>query len=486
MALAAQKGNSFFNNSLFIFITRAFPTLANLVILLYYSHTLPKPVYGLYQSFWIHLYFIYPLACFGIHVLIITYSPSIILKLARSITKTQYLLYLFWVGVVCTLFAWLEYTSKGMDLGFVVPFLFILVFAAGMVLESVIIVFKNMKTMAFINFVYALAFCLIHKQVLQTNFSLNSLFTSLLVLSSLKTLSYLIIVLFRVKLHRDDEDVDSKSTSEIRKLWLHLGFYDILQMAFGGIDKFMISILLSSTLSAIYYNGSQNIPFLPVLLSAAGSAVLIQLIKVKSEDENIALIRMMNQLARILSSIVFPVFFFLVFYSKEIFHFILPEYPDSVPVFVMYLLVLPLKAYSFTTPLQKLHKGAIINIGAIADLVLAIIMIYPLYLWLGLPGVALSFVISTYIQASFYLIYSAKLLGVKAWEMIPWANWVIKLIVFGTIFIGIHYITSHYFDGKIPLILGLSLMVVIIALTVGIELIKERKHGRESSQAEVA
>ncbi len=486
MALAAQKGNSFFNNSLFIFITRAFPTLANLVILLYYSHTLPKPVYGLYQSFWIHLYFIYPLACFGIHVLIITYSPSFILKLARSITNAQYLMYSLWVGVVCSLFAWLEFTSKGIDLGFVVPFLFILVFAAGMMLEAIIIVFKNMKTMAFINFVYALAFCLIHKQVLLTGFSFNALFSSLLVLSSLKALSYLVIVLFRVKLHSNDEEVDSKPLSEIRKLWLHLGFYDVLQMAFGGLDKFVISILLSSTLSAIYYNGSQNIPFLPVLLSAAGSAVLIQLIKVKSGDENVALIRMMNQLARILSSIVFPVFFFFVFYSKEIFHFILPQYPDSVPVFVMYLLVLPLKAYSFTTPLQKLHKGAIINLGAIADLVLAMIMIYPLYLWLGLPGVALSFVISTYIQATFYLLYSAKLLGVKPGQMLPWANWLLKLIVFGTLFIAIHYITSHYFHGKIPLILGLSLMVVIIVLTVGLELIKERKYGRESSQAEVA
>ena len=152
------------------------------------------------------------------------------------------------------------------------------------------------------------------------------------------------------------------------------------------------------------------------------------------------------------------------------------KYLPAVPVFAAAILVLPVKAYSFTTVLQRLHKGSIINAGAIADLGLALALMYPLYKWLGLPGVALCFVISTYLQAAFYLFYSAKLLHTSPLKLIPYINWIIKLIVFATLFIIIRYVGNLYFTGKITLILGAGMMVILTVVSLIFEAKQQTKN----------
>jgi hypothetical protein len=173
---------------------------------------------------------------------------------------------------------------------------------------------------------------------------------------------------------------------------------------------------------------------------------------------------------------VFPLFFFLFFFRYELITVLLSnKYAGAIPIFAASILVLPVKAYSFTTVLQRMHKGAIINAGAIADLVLACALMYPFYLWLGLPGVALSFVVTTYLQAAFYLIYSARILQVSPLRLLPLSNWLIKLIVFSTLFITIHYLGIHWFAERIALILAAIFTVIIIGVSLKTELSKQAK-----------
>ncbi|MGN6568908.1 MAG: lipopolysaccharide biosynthesis protein, partial [Flavipsychrobacter sp.] len=276
------------------------------------------------------------------------------------------------------------------------------------------------------------------------------------------------------------QDVTMK---EVRSLWLHLGLYDVLQVLFSWVDKFIMSLVLIASLSAIYYNGAMNIPFLPLILSAAGSAILIQLASVNKEDELTETLRLLNQSARMLSCIVFPLFLFLLFFRYELFGVLLSDkYLASVPVFLVSILVLPLRAYSFTTILQNQHKGAIINIGAILDIVLACLLIYPLYRWLGLPGVALAFVITTYLQAAYYMYHTARVLQVKLPALLPYKNWLFKLIIFAITFITIHYLLVQLFKPAGVLISGAVLSGIIVLISLWIELkAYRRKYGKALS-----
>ena len=464
--------NSLFSNSFFIFITRFFPSLANLLVVIWYSRYLPMEAYGNYQRFWIQLYVIYPLACFGIHVLIVTYSRGFILALLDKIKVKYYAWYALWIIVLSALFALLE--CSALSITFIIPFLFLAAWSVSTILESFLIVCRNYSSLISVNILYTTAFCFIHWYVLRDGFSLPLLFTYLLIIVGLRMCIYAGIAMADIK-RKNTEAHEELEIPKVRALWLHLGVYDVIQMLFSGIDKFIIALVLTASTSAIYYNGAQNIPFLPLLLSAAGSAVLMQLTTTKKADETANIILFMNRLGRVLSCIVFPLFFFLFFFRHELIMTLLPKYALSIPVFAVAILVLPVRTYSFTTVLQRLHKGNIINAGSLADLLLACGLMYPLYKWIGLPGVALSFVISTYLQASFYLFYTAKLLHTSPFKLIPYINWIVKLIVFAIVFIVIHYACNQYFTRNISLILGIVLMILSVIISLVIELNKQRK-----------
>ena len=475
MLSPGRKSNALFSRSFFIFITRFFPSLANLLVMIWYSRYLPQSDYGNYQHFWVHLLIIYPIICFGIHVLIITYPQSFIVGLFKSIRAKHFALYFTWAIVLSVLFALLQYSSLGIP--FIIPFVFILSYSLSFIFESFLIVSGTYKSLIVVNILYAIAFCAIHLYVLNQLYSLQALFSYLLILTVARLLIYAGIAMPNMMEHHLAEETIEIPLTNIKSLWLHLGLYDILQILFSYIDKFIISIVLTAQLSAIYYNGSQNIPFLPLLLSAAGSAVLIQLAAGKGQDETTDTIQLMNNSGRILSCVVFPLFFFLLFFRNELIVTLLSEkYIPAIPVFLVSILVLPVRAYSFTTVLQRMHKGAIINAGAIADILLACLLMYPMYLWLGLPGVALSFVVTTYLQAVFYLFYSARLLHTSPLRLIPYANWLFKLIVFAAVFIAIRYVGDLYFTGNNTLILGGAMVVVLTATSLVIELKKQRKN----------
>jgi len=474
MPTQKASSNSFFSNSVYIFLIRFFPSVASQVILIYYSHYLDKPVYGTYQNFWIQLNFIYPLACFGIHAAIITYSPSTVVKLARSISKNQYILYGLWLVVLSVVFALLQ--SAALGIGFIIPLLFIISFCAGIIMESFLIVFKNFKSLVFINVVYAAVYLAIHVWMIKNGFSFYSLFLSLLALSCARVVISAMLIRSNVAKHSDDGHVEVRPVAEIRTLWMHLAFYDILQTLSNWIDKFVISIFLTTSLSAIYFNGTQNIPFLPIILSAAGSSVLMQMTRVKAENERGELLQLMNNSARYASNIVFPLFFFLIFFRYELFKVLLPDYMAAVPIFFVSLFMIPFRAYSFITVFQKLHKGHLSNIGAVGELILACALMYPLYKWLGLPGVALSFIISSYSQGVYYFYHISRLLNTSAYHLVPVMNWLIKCIVYAFVFISIHYIGTMYFSTVVSLTLGIAIMVMTVILSLFIEVKKQGRH----------
>ena len=472
-----KANNIFVSNSFFIFITRFFPSLANLVVMIWYSRHLSTESYGNYQLFWIQLYVIYPIICFGIHSLIVTYNRNMLANILSKLAAKHYILFTLWMILLSSCFAALQYASGGVS--FITSSLFILTFSISIITESLLIVFRRYTTMSVTGLLYALAFCGIHWLALRGTFSLQLLFSLLLIINLLRVFTYSIAVLNETKKDAygyDQQDIDIPA---IRSLLLHLGVYDIVQMLSSWIDKFVISLLLTAELSAIYYNGAQNIPFLPLLLTAASSAVLLQLAGnstvIKAKESTVILI---NHSGRILSCIVFPVFCFLFVFRNELIVTLFSEkYIPAIPIFAMATLVLPLRAYSFTTLLQRMHKGNIINIGAVGELSLACLLMYPLYQYMGLPGVALSFVISTYLQAGYYLLFTGKYLSVNPLSLIPIFNWCIKLFILSILFTSIHLWTSVHYTGKISLFLGAFVLFISIGILLLIELKLNNKHG---------
>lgn len=479
-----KRNYTFIGNSIFLFLTRFFPTLATLLVMIYFSHYLSFDLYGAYNNFWVRLYLISTIAALGIQNFLVTYSPSVVASLIKTLTLKHRLYYFGWICLMGMIFALLqnhamiqelplrETVSSMRDDSMLVwlPFCFFVVYVLGIVIESVLMVFKNRVVLVWVNVAYSIIFCWLHYLfVLQETTAMDTLFLYLLLLACCKLLVYSIAYYRDMKGQAISQVAN---VNRIRNLWAHMAFYDVSQMVFRWVDKFVLGLVLSAGLFAVYFNGSVDIPFLPLLLGAVGSSGLMQLSYDNREE---APLQIQNKTGRILSCIVFPAFFFFLLFRYEFIELTFSvQYLEAVPIFLMSIMVLPLRAYKFTTILQHKHMGRIINIGAIMDMAIAGGLAYPLYLKMGLSGIALSFVISTYIQSAYYLYHTSKVLNVSVIKLIPLLNWAIKFIVFGLVFISFRYLLPKGYTKEIILISGIvfTLMVMSIAFLIELKAVK--------------
>lgn len=468
MPLQKLKSDTFFGSSALIFLSRAFVSLAGLAVVILYSGALSEDDYGSYSNFWVHVNVFYPLACIGVHVWLMTYSSQFLRQVLEGLKAAQYISYAVWVCLVSAAFAFFE--SKVSNIGFILSLIFVLTYVIGIVAESILIISRSYKTFLSANFIYALLYWVAHVYVVQSGFSLDKIFLFLCCVNTIKIIiSFLAIVAW---FRQDAGPVTGNAIAarDVKKLWVHMGVYDITQSLSGWIDKFIVSLALPLAASAVYFNGTMNIPFLPILVSAAGSAALLQLAGGDEVNERNRAVELMNRSGRMLSCVVYPIFFFLLFFNREVIDVVLPKYKDSIPVFVISLLILPIRAYSFTSVLQRMHKGHIINIGAIGEIIIALCIMYPLYQLMGLPGVALSFIISCYLQVIYYMYHYTRLLHADVGDLMPFRNWMIKAVVFGFLFTGLHNMLSGLVTEKISVFLGCAAMILSVLVSLGLEL----------------
>ncbi len=473
------KTHTLTKSSLFIFLIRFFPQLATVLVMILFSRELSVETYGTYQNFWVQTFLLNTVACLGIPAFIFTYPGDYILSLFRNLKRTHFFLFAGWLLLFGFIFLWLQ--SGNSSVLWYVLLGFIPVYALISVIEAFFINIAGYKNVLVVNIVYALVFCYLHFTYWINLGDISDLFTGIFLLLLAKLVVYLFLLISKLR-SLQVKPVDSYPYPKAFNLWMHLGFYDVSQMVFRWLDKFIVSLLLAESVSAVYFNGTTDIPFLPILLGAVGSAALIQMAQSGSFDNEYAIV-IAHKSSRILSAIVFPLFFFFLAFKQELFQVVLSDkYLASVPVFSVSILTIPLSAYNLTTILQNRHRGSTINKGAILDLLIACGLMYPMYLLMGLPGIALSFVISSYIQAGYYVYHTSKVLGVRWIELLPLANWIIKLIVFSILFIGIHYSLSLVFSQLYVLFLGVLLTVMICGVSFFIELrITRNKYGKTTA-----
>jgi O-antigen/teichoic acid export membrane protein len=189
-----------------------------------------------------------------------------------------------------------------------------------------------------------------------------------------------------------------------------------------------------------------------------------------------ARLKLVNYSGAALGRIVFPIFFFFFFFRYEVITVVFSDrYADAVPLFAISVFVLPLRAYNYTSILQHLNQVKIINWGAVLDLAIALALAYPLFLWLGLQGVALAFVICSYIQAAFYLVHTSRLMRCSVLQLIPWKQWLVMVIVFGLAGIGLHWALTRVLSAAQAMILGFAGTVVVIALALAPLMLRRRE-----------
>ncbi|HRP90098.1 MAG TPA: hypothetical protein PKX92_08665 [Edaphocola sp.] len=412
--------------SALIFFNRLFITLGIVVTTYLFAHYLPKEQYGVYQNFWTQFNTLFAISGLGIASYIFSYSPEKIIQIIKNLTPSK-LLFLFGLIVLSALiFGGMQ---QRVGVNWIAAGCFLVLNSLSLISDSFLILFRRFKIMLLINFIYFLGFIAIHYYWLQ-NYSnqFELLVLMLTVLSLLKVLASIIVMKESIQIVHQEAINQQRAL----RLWTHLFIFDLIQIFFSYSDKFIISLIAPATTSAVYINGTYPIPFIPIIFSAVSSAALLQFNDENESKESI--VKILNRSGIALSTVVFPVFFFFVFFRNEFIVFYFSDkYFESVPIFLMSLLMLPFRAFNFTILFRKKEKGKIINLGALVDIVSLLILVGPCYYFLGLKGIPLSFVVATLIQAIFYMSHHQKILESRWYQILPLKDWLKKILVFGLV-----------------------------------------------------
>ncbi len=304
------------------------------------------------------------------------------------------------------------------------------------VAETLLIKRRKEKVSFVINLFYSLLFFGCHLYILLSHYSLSNLIIRLCVLSILQ----LVAIISVPAINESYEPVADEK--HFLKHWGFLGISEILGVTSKWIDKVFLLYLLTASDFAVFFNGSFEIPLFGLLISVAGSFMLIEFsgnLQLQSK-----ILSLFKESFNMLSSIVFPLFLFLFFFREEIFSYVFKnKYNDSVPIFAISIFILPLRINNYSVILQCFSHGKKVMLGSLIDIIIAFILMVMLYPIMGSRGIVLSIVISTYCQVLYYLWHSAKILKVKMHELLPLQKLVVKFLILLVLYFIIFLLLTH-------------------------------------------
>lgn len=190
---------------------------------------------------------------------------------------------------------------------------------------------------------------------------------------------------------------------------------------FGGlIDKAIIALSFGPEQYAIYSVGAIELP-LDTILQASVANVLRASLPPLARDGNLGeMVRLVRAAVRKLSLIVVPAFVFMMAFSREfVVTAFTAKYVESVDIFRLYLLLVPLQSLVLSPVPQAFGLTRINLYISLASVSLKAALSYAFLKLLGYPGPAVATVAANYVHAGLYFFVMMRLLKRGPADLLP-------------------------------------------------------------------
>ncbi len=440
--------------SSWLFMARLMPTIVFILITILYSRQLSYHDYGMFQSLWMYTNVISVTIGFGIYTLLLSSDlPSFFSfyeKYNKKILGFYFTLSILTFIIFLVAATNMSYSTRSILL------LFIVIQTVTTFIEALLIKKGKEKFIFISNIFYSLVFFAWHYRSLQNPFDLHTLILGVIIISAAKFLFFFVQI---KKL-----PTAAPNTNITSNQWAFLGVNDLLGVFARWIDKLILIYLLTPKDFAIFFNGSIEIPLFGMITSVIGSIMLVEI--ASKIDIKKHAVTIFNENFLMLSCIVFPVFWFLLFYRNELFFVAFGhKYDASIQIFLIGLMVVPLRINNYGVILQCYNKSGEVLKGSVYDLLIALALMPVLYYFFGVKGITLSIVISTYFQLFYYLKKSAKVLDISILQLIPVYILFKKLLITAVIYLIVFVIFQNA-----GLYIRLSASIALTFIVIGISL----------------
>lgn len=192
---------------------------------------------------------------------------------------------------------------------------------------------------------------------------------------------------------------------------------------YGGreLDKYVISHYMKPDELAIYSRGAIEIPLVHLLASTVSQIKQPDWVAQWDSGNYSSLLAGWHNTIIKAALLMFPSFIFLELVGS---HFISLLYSDkysqSIGIFNLYLLLLPLQITSYTAIIESTGKNKLVLIGYVAQISVSILISGFTIKYLGWYGPALVSVLGLYAWTLYVLIITTKIFNTRFREVFPW------------------------------------------------------------------
>jgi O-antigen/teichoic acid export membrane protein len=423
-----------------------------------YSVFLNREEYGEYQKIFVLIGLCSAVLSLGLPLLVSSFPVSQTITFTRMIFRRNlkyYLLTCFILtAVVFALHDFVPFISKS---------LLVLLSVCNAVYQvyEIMAIKLNKDIPIFIyNLLYSIIYLAIHVAILfLLPFSINWLLSWLLFLSIIR-LAW--IYWAQIRPGEVKEPLRTDEVLVYQRQWTYLSLNETLENISKQIDKFYLLGILSASAFAIYFNGAYEIPLISILISVSGTFIIVQSRQLDLNDSDILSVFHKNSL--LLSTLLFPLFFFLQLNSNSIFEILFRgKYNESVGIFQISSWIIPLRIANYTAILQTKLKSEIILRGSIMSLLIKLAGCFLFYLFWNVRGVAFAVVLGTMAQAAYYLYRSSVELKTKIDQILPVRKLAISFLISGIVSLFVRWL----FLSSAPLLQIISGIFGMACLTLG-------------------
>ncbi|MEO6905872.1 MAG: hypothetical protein ABI148_05890, partial [Ginsengibacter sp.] len=248
---------------------RVIPVLILFLVMVIFSRKLSYDDYGEFQSVWMYTNIVNVILNFGLSAVILSTNINFLFSFIRKNQKRLSIFYsVLWICGLSAFFLFAKNFNTSLKF-LLIAFIFIQ--NVSTVFETLLIKRQGEKISFVINFIYSILFFSWHLYILSTNYSLYSLIFGICLLSVLKLIAMVCVP------SKKESYQETPHEKHFLNHWFYLGMNEIVGVISKWMDKALLLYLLTTTDFAIFFNGSFEIPLFGLLISVAGSFLLIEI-----------------------------------------------------------------------------------------------------------------------------------------------------------------------------------------------------------------
>ena len=212
------------------------------------------------------------------------------------------------------------------------------------------------------------------------------------------------------------------------------------------IDKFNIASFFSTANFAIYANGAFQIPLVGIITGSVAAVLMPEFVRLYQKKNKERLIATWHSSIRKIALIIFPIMFFLLFFATEFITLLFSEdYVDSVIIFRIYLLALPVRITNFGMILLAIGLSSLIFRYAVCTLLLNIVLNYVFIETIGFLGPAIATVFSIYLIGYLQLRKTSVTFELSIKDIFPWKILLHIAVISGGVASLLFFIKIYFF-----------------------------------------